>query len=71
MINGSLADFVAKHEGNVAFDKKAMKKAINADVSLQLGRIGSVKFHEEPLYTVARHELATGTAVLVPQGYFG
>lgn len=66
---GTLAEFVQAHSA-VTFDKKAMDKAINADVSLQIGNVGSVKFHEQPLYTVARHELATGTAVLVPPTYF-
>lgn len=68
--NARLLEFVAQHP-ELSFDTKAVRKDINADVSLRfdspdIGRTISVKFHNRPLYEVVEYELAQAAASLAP-----
>mmetsp|Transcript_3915 Transcript_3915/g.6697 ORF Transcript_3915/g.6697 Transcript_3915/m.6697 type:complete len:230 (-) Transcript_3915:462-1151(-) len=75
-----LREFMAACERDalrLQFDTRALDKAVNADVSVDLrdlvlpeaGRL-SVKFHQRPLQEVVEYELSHGEVVLVPETYF-
>ena len=60
---------------DIPFDRRAIDKEINADVSVTVGEegsssSGSVKYHARPLYEVCRYETLHGTVVPVPEDYF-
>eukprot|EP00927_Polykrikos_kofoidii_P022640 TRINITY_DN21072_c0_g1_i2.p1 TRINITY_DN21072_c0_g1~~TRINITY_DN21072_c0_g1_i2.p1 ORF type:complete len:382 (+),score=67.38 TRINITY_DN21072_c0_g1_i2:78-1223(+) len=61
------------------FDKRAMAKDLNADVSVSFDAAGDaqeprnkfcVKFHQRPLYEVVEEEIKMNAVIPVPPGYF-
>ena len=69
--------FVAQCEAaglGLALSTRALRKEVNADVSLGLvlsgGVAASVKFHAQPLLAVVEYERAHGACDPVPEGYF-
>ena len=54
----------------IAFDLKAIDKPINADISLTLDDIGSMKFHVRSLLDVCTYEKTQGITTGVPPDYF-
>lgn len=60
----------AYYEAGVEFDCRAIKKEINADVSVSIREGVSVKYHARPLHEVCRYELQSGQVVPVPEAYF-
>ena len=69
--------FVAECEAaglGLVFSTRALRKEVNADVSLGLelsgGVAASVKFHAQPLLAVVEYERAHGACDPVPAGYF-
>jgi hypothetical protein len=63
------SEFAAQHP-HIDWDTKAVDKPVNADVSVSVAGGYSVKFHERPLYEVARSEVERGDVVPVPKDYF-
>ena len=70
-----LEDFVNLYKSRIEFDY--CWKESNADVSLKVKysvgkeqKVGTVKFHLEPLEEVVKHELAEGTVEFPPKDYF-
>ena len=74
----NLEDFVKFYKSTIAFDYRAYEKESNADVSLEakyeIGngeeKVGTVKFHLDPLEEVVKRELAEGNVELAPKDYF-
>lgn len=64
-----LTQFEASYP-DVKFDKKAIDKEINADISLSLLSGMTVKFHSRPLKEVIEEELKGGHFDKVPPDYF-
>ena len=55
---------------DVVFDRRAIHKKINADISVLLREGLSVKYHARPLYEVCRYEVNSGLREAVPEDYF-
>jgi uncharacterized protein len=54
----------------IEFDLKAIDKEVNADVSLALEGVGSIKFHVKSLRDVCNYELSGGLVEKVAPDYF-
>jgi predicted metalloenzyme YecM len=54
----------------IEFDRKAINKEINADLSVTLSNGASVKFHARPLYEVCAYEVENNHFIPVPSDYF-
>ena len=65
-----LLESFAQMYPTVAFDRKAIDKEINADISLSLSNGSSVKFHARPIYEICAYETDNGLVEVVPDGYF-
>lgn len=66
-----LEEFILQYQtSEVVFDLRAIEKEINADVSLQIDKDTSVKFHVCPLSQVVELEKSHGLVVPVPPTYF-
>lgn len=65
-----LETFILSHT-TIEFDRRAIDKDVNADVSMTTSnKIFSVKFHVRPLYEVCAFESLHGFTVPVPEDYF-
>lgn len=64
-----LLQFVAQHP-SIDFDLKAIDKVINADVSVNLGTNGSIKFHVRSLRDVCNYETSGDFGSKLPLDYF-
>lgn len=64
-----LEDFAQKYP-NISFDRRAIDKEINADISVSLDDGVSVKFHARPLYEICTYEKTTGAVEEIPADYF-
>ncbi len=64
-----LTDFAAKFP-SVEFDRKAIDKEINADLSLTTPDGSSIKYHSRPIYEVCEYEISHKHFVAVPDNYF-
>jgi hypothetical protein len=54
----------------IEFDLKAIDKEVNADVSLALEGVGSIKFHVKSLRDVCNFEISGGLVEKVAPDYF-
>ena len=66
----ALLEFASQHNAAIDFDKRAIEKEINADISVKLPSGTSVKFHCCPLYEVIKFEINEGTVKLIPDDYW-
>ena len=64
-----LEEFMLKYP-HILFDRKAIDKEVNADVSINIDDLYSVKFHATPLQDVIAFEISHGLVVPVPLDYF-
>jgi predicted metalloenzyme YecM len=66
----SFLDSFANGFPSIEFDRKAINKEINADLSCSLSNGASVKFHARPLYEVCAYEMEHNHFIPVPNNYF-
>ena len=64
-----LKEMISKYP-KLQFDSRALNKDINADISLEIDSITSIKFHVRPIYEIVDIEKKSNLVIPVPSNYF-